>query len=94
MTYITLGKDTPIFSNSVTTFLSYCTFMQQRQLSAKWLLCTTRFLRVSEENVRRIQEGLSVAHARQPVERAENFEYRNQLVCVEAPFTIQLSPSF
>ena len=37
---------------------------------------------------------LSVAHASQPVERAENLEYRNCLACVEAPFTVQLSPSF
>jgi len=35
--------------------------------------------RVSEENVSGIQVNLSVAHASQPVERAENLECRNQL---------------
>jgi len=31
--------------------------MQQRQLRAKWLPCSTIFLRVSEENTRRIEES-------------------------------------
>ena len=35
--------------------------------------------RVSEENVRRIQESFEVAYASELVERAENLEYRNQL---------------
>jgi len=34
---------------------------------------------LSEENVRRIQNSLSVAQASQTVERVENLEYRNQL---------------
>ena len=41
-----------------------------------------------------LKRVLSVVHASQPVERAENLEYRNRLVCVEAPFNVQLSPSF
>ena len=38
--------------------------------------------RVSEENVREFKRVLSVDHANQPVERAENLEYRNQLAGV------------
>ena len=140
------------FSNTIARVLAYRTAVQQRQLRAKWLLCSTRIFafvsslklsrrllcsvrfvfvstfnlkrgrtfivgitnhqfeqigclckgkssgrpRVSEENVRRVQEfksGLSVAHASESVERAENFEYRNQLsgVCWGAVYCSNVS---
>ena len=37
---------------------------------------------------------LSVAHASQPVERAENLEYSNRLACVEALFILQFRQFF
>jgi len=54
--YITFERGGPKFSNTTARMLPLCTAVQQRQLRAKWLLCSTRILHVSEENVRRIQE--------------------------------------
>ena len=45
------------FSNTIARVLVLRTIIQQRQLRTKWLRCNTRFLRVSEGNVRRIQDS-------------------------------------
>ena len=75
-------------------FVFVSTFSLQREraivdgitnLSKKGCLCKGKSSgrpRLSEENVRRIQE-----YASQLLERAENLEYRNQLS--DAPFTLQ-----
>ena len=124
---ITFERGGPKFSNTTARALAYHTAVQQRQLRAKWLLCSTRyfafvsslklsrrqlcsvrFVFVSTFNLQRgtafvvgitnlskakfptdhvyqrrtwdeFKRVLSVAHASQPVERAENLEYRNQL---------------
>ena len=57
MIYVTCEKGSPKFSNIIARALAYHTAVQQCQLRAKWLLWSTRFLHVSEENVRRIQES-------------------------------------
>jgi len=41
--YITFERWGPKFSNSTARALAYCTAVQQSQLRAKWLLCSTRF---------------------------------------------------
>ena len=125
MIYITFERGGSKFSITTTRALAWHTTVQQRQLRAKWLLCSTRFFAfVSSLKLSRrllcsvcfvfvstfdLQRGrafeqivcvkakapadhvyqgrpwdefkrvLSVAHASQPVERAENLEYRNQL---------------
>jgi len=133
MIYVTFERGGPKFSNTTARALAYRTAIQQRQLRAKWLLCSTRFfafvssLKLSQRllctvrfafvSTLNLQRGrafvvgisnlskqavcvkakapanhvyqrrtwdefkrvLSVAHASQPVERAENLEYRNQL---------------
>ena len=42
MIYITLERGDPKFSNTIARALAYRTAVQQRQLRAKWLLCSTR----------------------------------------------------
>jgi len=41
MIYITLERGGPKFSNTTTRALAWRTAVQQRQLRAKWLLCST-----------------------------------------------------
>jgi hypothetical protein len=41
--YITFERGDPKFSNTTARALAYRTAVQQRQLRAKWLLCSTRF---------------------------------------------------
>jgi hypothetical protein len=43
MIYITFEGGSPKFSNTTARALTYCTAVQQRQLRAKWLLCSTGF---------------------------------------------------
>ena len=43
MIYITFERGGPKFSNTTARALAYRTAVQQRQLRAKWLLCSTRF---------------------------------------------------
>ena len=43
MIYITFEREGPKFSNTTARALAYGTAVQQRQLRAKWLLCSTRF---------------------------------------------------
>jgi len=43
MIYITFERGGPKFSNATARALAYCTAVQQRQLRAKWLQCSTRF---------------------------------------------------
>jgi hypothetical protein len=43
MIYITFEREGHKFSNTTVRALAYRTAMQQRQLRAKWLLCSTRF---------------------------------------------------
>jgi len=61
----------------------------------KHLTVVSCWFSLSLHNVREFKTVLSVAHASQPVERAENLDTAtNCLTCVQAPFTFQLSPSF
>jgi len=48
MIYITFERGRPKFSNTTARALAYRTAVQQRQLRAKWLLCSTRFVCVRE----------------------------------------------
>jgi hypothetical protein len=57
MMYITFERGDPNVSIFTTRALAYLTAVQQRQLRAKWLLCSTRIFRVPKENVRRIQDS-------------------------------------
>ena len=69
--------------------LAYLTAMQQHQLRAKWLLCSTRcFYAYHRRTWDEFKTGLSVAHSSQPIEWAENLGYRNQLsgVCWAAVY--------
>jgi len=43
MIYITFERGGPKFSNTIASALNYSRAVQQRQLRAKWLLCSTRF---------------------------------------------------
>jgi len=43
MIYITFERGCPQFSNTTAKALAWRTAVQQRQLRAKWLLCSTRF---------------------------------------------------
>jgi len=43
MIYILFERGGPTFLNVTARALAYRTAMQQRQLRAKWLLCSTRF---------------------------------------------------
>jgi len=45
MNYITFERGGPKFSNTTSRALTWRTSVQQCQLRAKWLLCSTRFLR-------------------------------------------------
>ena len=47
MIYVTFERGGPKFSNTTARALTYHTAVQQRQLRAKWLLCSTRFAFVS-----------------------------------------------
>ena len=57
MIYIQFERGDPKVPNTTARVLAYYTVVQQRQLRAKWLLCSTIFLRLSEKNVRRIQNS-------------------------------------
>jgi hypothetical protein len=45
---ITFERGGPKFSYTTARALAYCTVVQQRQLRAKWLVCSTRFFCVCE----------------------------------------------
>jgi len=48
MIYIIFERGGPKYSNTTARALAYRTAVQQCQLRAKWLLCSTRFFRVRE----------------------------------------------
>ena len=77
--HITFEREIPMFSNIIARTLACRTAVQQHQLKTKWLLCCTRIFACIRGKCERNRSVLSVAQASQPVERAENLEYRNQL---------------
>ena len=100
MTYITFEREGPKFSNTTARALAWRTALQQRQLRAQRLLCSTLRSsgrpRVSEENLSRNQESFE----RSPHKwtRRASIELGNTandcMTCVDALFTLQSSPPF
>ena len=73
MIYITFETRGPKFSNTTARALAYRTAVQQRQLRAKWLLCSTRFFCVREviktESATAVQRAFRLCFNIQPPTR-------------------------
>jgi len=69
----------PKFSNTAARTLAYRTAMQQRQLRAKWLLCSTRFFWVCEfiktESATAVQRAFRLRFNIQPPTFKLHFEH-------------------
>jgi len=96
MIYVTFERGDPKFSNTTARVLAQSTAVQQRHLRAKWLLRSTRFfafvssLKLSRRLLCSVR-FFFVSTFNLQRGRAFAVGITN---CVEAPFTLQLSPSF
>ena len=82
MMYITFERGDPNVSIFTTRALAYLTAVQQRQLRAKWLLCSTRFLWVREfiktESATAVQRAFRLRFNIQPPTRKSICRWNHQ----------------
>ena len=82
MIYITFERGGSKFSNTTARVLAYHTAVQQRQLRAKWLLCSARFLAFVEfiktESATAVQRAFRLRFNIQPPTRKSICHWNHQ----------------